>query len=121
MLTKRRIVVAGLDTPVRSIANDRMPSDHLDIAEFDEDPNVDSTAHVDLVIFCAPTDLDQTQALWATLRPHVGESTPMVRCASRNGYLLIKPLLGNAVQSMIIMPFDARGLRQQLGELDLGF
>ena len=36
-------------------------------------------------------------------------------------YPLIRQLLGNAVQSMIMMPFDARELRQRLDELDLGF
>jgi hypothetical protein len=29
--------------------------------------------------------------------------------------------LGNAVQSMIIMPFDAHELWQKIDELDLGF
>ena len=52
MSTRRRIVVASLDTPVRSIVNECLPSDHFDIAEFDENASVDSTAHVDLVIFC---------------------------------------------------------------------
>ncbi len=31
MSTKRRIVVAGLDTPVKSIVNECLPSDHFDI------------------------------------------------------------------------------------------
>ena len=67
MPTKRRIVVAGLDTPVRSIMNECLPSDHFDIEEFDENASLASTARVDLVIFCAPKDLEQTQALCATL------------------------------------------------------
>ncbi len=36
MSTKRRIVVVGLDTPVRQIVNEWLPSDHFDIAVFDE-------------------------------------------------------------------------------------
>ncbi len=43
MSTKRRIVVAGL--------NEFLPSDHFDIAEFDEGASTASTAHIDLVIF----------------------------------------------------------------------
>ena len=121
MSTKRRIVVAGLDTPVRWIVNACLPSDHFDIAEFDGNANVASTTHVDLVIFCAPKDLEQTQALCATLRSHVSQSAPLLCCAGRNVYPLIKHLLGNAVQSMVMMPFDARELRQELDELDLGF
>ncbi len=121
MSTKRRIVVAGLDTPVRSIVNACLPSDHFDIAGLDENTSVASADHVDLVIFCAPKDLEQTQALCATLRSRIGESAPLLCCAGRYVYPLIKQLLGNAVQSMIIMPFDARELRQKLDELDLGF
>ncbi len=60
MSAKRRIVVAHLDAPIRSIVNECLPSDHFDIAEFDENANAASTAHVDLVIFCAPKDLEQT-------------------------------------------------------------
>ena len=57
MSAKRRIVVADLDAPIRSIVNECLPSDHFDIAEFDENASVASTAHVDLVIFCAPKDV----------------------------------------------------------------
>ncbi len=73
------------------------------------------------MIFCAPKDLERTQELCATLRSHVSQSAPLLRCAGRYVYPLIKQLLGNAVQSMIVMPFDARELRQKLDELDLGF
>jgi hypothetical protein len=45
----------------------------------------------------------------------------LLYCAGRYVYPLIRQLLGNAVQSMIIMPFEARELRQKLDELDLGF
>ena len=68
MSTKRRIIVADLDTPIRSIVDECLPSDHFDTAEFDENTRATSTARVDLV-----------------------------------------------------MPFDARELRQKLDELDLGF
>ncbi len=121
MSTKRRIVVAGLDTPVRWIVNGCLPPDHFDIAEFDENASVASVTPVDLVIFCAPKDLEQTQALCATLRSHVSHSAPLLCCAGRYVYPLIRQHLGNAVQSMIMMPFDARELRQKLDELDLGF
>ena len=121
MSTKRRIVVAALDTSVRSIVNECLPSDHFDIAEFDDNASLASAACVDLVIFCAPKDLEQTQTLCATLRSHIGESAPVLCCAGRYVYPLIRQLLRNAVQSMIIMPFDARELRQKLDELDLGF
>lgn len=97
-----------------------MPADHFDIAEFDENASVASTAQVDLVIFCAPKDLEQTQALCATLGSRIGASAPLLCCAGRYVYPL-RQLPGNAVQSMIIMPFDARELRQKLDELDLGF
>ncbi len=83
MSTERHIVVAGLDTPVRSIVNECLPSDHFDIAEFDENASVASTADVDLVIFCAPKDLEQTQALCATLRSRIGASAPLLCCAGR--------------------------------------
>ncbi len=121
MSTKRRIIVADLDTPIRSIVNECLPSDHFDIAEFDENASVASAARVDLVICCAPKDLVQTEALCATLRSGIGESAPLLCCAGRYVYPLIKHLLGNTVQSMIMMPFDARELRQKLDELDLGF
>ena len=51
MSTKRRIVVAGLDTCVRSIVNDCLPSDHFDIAEFDEHAIVASTCRLTPVSF----------------------------------------------------------------------
>ena len=121
MSTKRRIVVAGLDTRVRSIVNECLPSDHFDIAEFDDNASVASMAQVDLVIFCAPKDLERTQELCATLRSHVSQSAPLLRCAGPYDYPLIRQLLGNALQSMIIMPFDVREFRQKLDELDLGF
>ena len=121
MGTKRRIVVSGLDTPVRSMVNECLPSDHFDIEELDEDAGAASTSHADLVIFCAPKDLEQTQALCATLRSRVGANAPLLCCAGRYVYTVIRALLGNVVQSMIIMPFDARELRQKLDELDLGF
>lgn len=73
MSTERRIVVAGLDTPIRSIVNESLPSDHFDIAESDETTSVASTTRVDLVVYCAPKDLEQTQALCATLRSRFGE------------------------------------------------
>ncbi len=121
MSAKRRIVVADLDTSVRSIVNECLPSDHFDIAEFDENASSVSTTRVDLVIFCAPKDLEQTQALCATLGSHVSQSAPLLCCAGRYVYPLIKHLLGNSLQSMIMRPFDARELRQKLDELDLGF
>ena len=121
MSTKRRIVVAGLDAPIRSIVNECLPSEHFDIAEIDETASVTSTVRVDLVIFCAPKALEQTQALCATLRPRIGASAPLLCRAGRYVYPLIRQLLGTALQSMIIMPFDARELRQKLDELDLGF
>ena len=99
MSTKRRIVVAGLDTSIRWIVNACLPSDHFDIAEFDGNANVASTTHVDLVIFCVPKDLEQTQALCATLRSRIGASAPLLCCAGRYVYPLIRQLLGNAVQS----------------------
>ncbi len=121
MSTKRRIVIADLDASVRSIVNECLPSDHFDIAEFDENTSVPSTVHVDLAIFCAPKDSEQTQALCAMLRSRIGESARLLCCAGRYVYPLIRPLLGNAIQSMIITPFNARELRQKLDELDLGF
>ncbi len=121
MSTKRSIVVFALTTPVRSILNECLPPDHFDIAEFDENASAASTAHVDLVIFCAPKDLEQTQAFCATLRSHIGASAPLLCFAGLYVYPLIRQRLGNTVQSMIIMPFDARELRQKLDELDLGF
>ncbi|MGB2986596.1 MAG: hypothetical protein WBE26_12025 [Phycisphaerae bacterium] len=117
----RFIAVVGLDTPVRSIVNECLPFDHSDIAEFDGNASLASTAHVDLLIFCTPKDLEQTQALCATLRSHVSQSAPLLCRAGRYVYPLIGQLLVNAVQSMIMMPFDARELRQKLDELDLGF
>ncbi len=121
MSTKRRIVVADLDAPVRWIVNGCLPSDHFDIAEFDENASVASAAHVDLVIFRTPKDLVQIQALRAALRSPIGVSASLLRRSGLYVYPLIKHLLGNAVQSMIMMPFDVRELRQKLDELDLGF
>ena len=83
MSTKRRIVVGDLDAPIRAIVNERLPSDHFDIAEFDENASAASTARADLVIFCAPKDLEQTQALCAALRSHVSQSAPLFCCAGR--------------------------------------
>ncbi len=121
MSTRRRIVVPGLDTPIRSIVIEWLPSDHFDIVEFDEIAGVASMAHIDLVIFYAPKDLEQTQALCATLRSRIGASAPLLCCADRHVYPSLRQPLGNAVQSLIIMPFDARELRQKLDEMDLGF
>ena len=83
MSTKRRIVVAGLETSVRSMVNECLPSDHFDIAEFDGNTSVASAPRVDLVIFGAPKNLEQTQALCATLRSHVSQSAPLLCCAGR--------------------------------------
>jgi len=77
MGTRRRIVVSGLDAPVRSMVNECLPSDHFDIEELDEDAGAASTSHADLVIFCAPKDLEQTQALCATLRSRVVGECPV--------------------------------------------
>ena len=77
MSTKRRLVVASLDTSVRVFVNECLPSDHFDIAEFDENASAASTAHVDLVIFFAPKDMEQTQVLSGTLRSHIGASRPV--------------------------------------------
>ena len=121
MSPKRCIVVTGLDTSVRSIVNECLPSDHFDIAEFDENTGVASTGHVDLVIFGAPNNLELTQELCATLRSRIGEGAPLLCCAGRQVSPGIKELLGNAVQSMVITPLNADELRQKLDELDLGF
>ncbi len=96
MSTKRRIVVAGLDPSVRSIVNECLPSDHFDIAEFDENANAASTAHIDLVIFGAPKDLEQTQALCATLRSHVSQrprccAAPVGTSILSSGSFLVTP------------------------------
>ena len=62
MPTKRRIVIADLDEPTRSIVNECLPHDHFEITEFDESESSASSPRVDLVIFRAPKDLEQTQA-----------------------------------------------------------
>ena len=121
MTTRRRIVVADLDAPIRSIVDDCLPLDHFELVEFDKSREGATTAHVDLVVFRSPKTLERTEALCATLRSHVGQATPLLCCASRYVYPLIKKILGNSVQSMIIMPFDASGFRQKLDELELGF
>ncbi len=66
--------------------NECLPSDHFDIAEFDENASVASAAPVARVLFCAPKDLEQTQALCATLRSHVSQSAPLLCCAGRYVY-----------------------------------
>ena len=119
MSTKRSIAVAELYAPSRSIVKECTPSEHLNIVEFDENKRTTSTAHVDPLIFFAPKDLEPTQAFCATLRSRIGESAPLPRRAGRHVYLIIRQLL-NAVRSMIIMPFDARGLRLRLDELVWG-
>lgn len=121
MSTKRRIVVAELDAPIGSIVNECPLADHFDMAEFDENTCVASTARGDRVIFTPPKELEQTQARCVIFRSRIGDSVPLLCCAGRYIYLLISRLLGSAVQSMIIMPFDARELRKKLDELDLGF
>ena len=121
MPTKRRIVVAGLEGPIQSTVNECLPSDHFEITEFDESKVGASTARADLVIFHAPKDLEQTMAVCVTLRAHVGEGTPLLACAGRNVFPLIRKLVGNVVQSMIMMPSNACELRQKLDKLDLGF
>ncbi len=120
MSTNRRIVVATLDGSVRWIVNECPPSDHFDIAEFDEKTSVVSTAPVDLVIFRVPRDLERKQALCATFQSHIGENAPLLCCAGRYVYVFYRQLL-NAVRKMIIMPSDARELREMLNEPDLGF
>ena len=101
MSIKRRIVVAGLDTSVRSIVNECLPSDHFDIAEFAENTSVASTAHVDLVIFSAPKDLEQTQALCATLRSHVSQSAPLLCCAGRYVYWHLRVRVDSVSQNSL--------------------
>ena len=120
MPTKRRIVVATRDSSVRWNVNERPPSDHFGIVEFDENTSVVSTAPVDLVSFRVPRDLDRKQALGATFRSHIGQNAPLLCCAGRYVYVLFRQLL-NAVRKMIIVPFDARELREKLNEPDLGF
>lgn len=54
MSIKRLIVAAGLDSSVRSIVDERPPSDHFGISKFDENISVASAAAVERVIFRAP-------------------------------------------------------------------
>ena len=65
-------------------------------------------------------DLERKQALCATFQSNIGENAPLLCCAGRYVYVLYRQLL-NAVRKMIIMPFDARGLREKLNGPELGF
>lgn len=121
MPTNRRIVIANLDESSRAIVRQCLPPDHFEITEFDASKRASSSARVDLVIFLASRDLEDTQAFCSTLRSHVGQGTPLLCCAGRYVYPLIIQLLGNAMQCMIMTPFDAGELREKLNELDLGF
>ena len=98
MSTKRRIVVADLETPVRSTVSECLPPDHLDIAAYDKNASVASAARVDRAIFCEPKDLEQTQGLCATLRSRIGVRAPLMCCAGRYVDVLIRRPLGKALQ-----------------------
>ena len=78
--------------------NERLPSDHLDIAECDKNASVASAARVDRAIFCEPKDAEKTQALCATLRSRIGVSAPLMCCAGRFVDALIRRPLGKALQ-----------------------
>lgn len=97
MSTKRRIVVATRDSSVRWNVNERPPSDHFGIVEFDKNTSVASAAPVGRMIFRTPRDLERKQTLCATFRSHIGENAPLLCCAGRYVYLLFRLLL-NAAQ-----------------------
>ncbi len=58
MSTKRRIIVAGLDTPARSIVNECLPPDYFGTAGFDENASAASAAQVNPTIFRTPKNLE---------------------------------------------------------------
>lgn len=121
MPAKRRILTADLDDSCSAVVQECFPSDQFEITPFREDEERPAPGRVDLVIFRSANDKEQTEKTCAALRAHVGQSAPMILCTGKYVYTLVKPLLGNCVQSIIIMPFDVRELRQNLDQLDLGF
>jgi len=115
------ILVADLDNASRSVVEECLPSDRFEIKVCSENRRPALPGRVDLVIFGSANELEQTEKSCAALRSCVGRNVPMMVSVGRYVYPLLKPLLGNVVQSMIITPFNAAELRQRLDELDLGF
>ena len=73
------------------------------------------------MVFAAKRDLEQTEEFCTKLRHHVGQGVPLLACAGRYVFPLLRPLLGNVFQGLIILPFDADEFRRKLDSLDLGF
>jgi hypothetical protein len=115
------ILIADLDDASRSAVEECLPSNRFEIRVLSEPKRPALPGRVDLVIFRSANDLEQTEKSCEALRSHVGQNVPIIVCVGRYVYPLIRPLHGNAVQSMIITPFNAAELRQWLDELDLGF
>ena len=67
---------------------------------------------MELVLFGAQKDVEQTEESCTKLRNHVGQNVPLLACAGRYAYPLIKPGLGHVLQAMIILPFDADEFRE---------
>jgi hypothetical protein len=118
---KRHVLVANLDDRSRSAVEECFSSEHPATAVLDADAEPAVSGAVDLVVLGVADDTEPTRELCQTIRSRVGPDVPLVACAVRYVYPLIRPLLGSDVQSLLITPFDAGELREKVDELDLGF
>ncbi|MHC4477856.1 MAG: hypothetical protein ACYTEL_19615 [Planctomycetota bacterium] len=121
MPTKRRIIIIKLDEQSRLAIKECLSSAYFVFTEIDEGEISSLPQQADLAILCALDTLTEMEEFCAKLRSRIGHYVPIMVCAGRYTYPVIKPLLGNVIQSMAITPFDAQEFRRELDELDLGF
>ena len=121
MSIKRCIIVIQLDEQSRSTIKECLTPAHFEITELDDEASVASPERMDLMIVRAEDSPARMEEFCRELRARCVQNVPIMACVGRYTYPLIKPLLGNAFQSIIITPFKPEEFRKKLDEMDLGF
>ena len=119
--TKRHIIVADLGEASRSFVEECLSPERFEITDFSQMATAPPSVQADLVIFRAVGGLDRMRALCRSFRSVAGEDTPLLACVAAETHDVIRPLWGNALQSIILTPLSAAKFRRKLDELDLGF
>ena len=105
--------MADLDELTLSVIKECLPSPPFEITEAnDEDGPAVPPKQVDLIIVGAGESATQVEELCAGLRSRIRPNVPLMACVGRHTFPLIRPLLGNALQSIAIWPFDAKHFRR---------
>ncbi len=121
MPASRCILLAGLDDQSRSVIESCLPNDQFTITQVDFESANQTHEPVVLVVFTATDDVCRTQELCASMRNRFGQSVPLLACVGRYVFPNIRPLLETDLQGLVMIPFDARELREKLDQMELGF